>query len=66
MGAKEAPTGACARGCLGSGRVDLERRLERVGVVLGLERMRQRAGAWVMEWSSDEGLAPRAERRAPM
>ena len=43
--------------------MDLERRLERVGVVLGLKRMRQRAGAWVMEWPSDEGLAPSAERR---
>ena len=34
MGAKEAPTWACARGCLGSGRMDLERGLERAGVVL--------------------------------
>ena len=43
--------------------MDLEHGLERAGVVLGLERMRQHAGAWVMEWPSAEGLAPRAKRR---
>ena len=65
-GTKETPTGACTRGCLGLGRMDLERRLERAGVVLGLERMRQHAGAWVMEWPSAGVTERRCDRAHEM
>ena len=46
--------------------MDLERRLERAGVVLGLERMRQHAGAWVMKWPSVDVTERRCDRAHKM